>query len=293
MKITLLTYGTRGDVQPFVALGLGLQRAGHAARIAAPEVFEGFVTGHGLDFYPLPGDPAELSRLLVDEAQNNRVRMVQVMTRFAIPLAARVMGAARDACREADTVVHGFLMTLAGHEMARERGIPDFSAQTFPAFAPSGRTPALVAAERPLGPVYNRLTHWLMDQIFFRSSQAAYLAVRRGNPDLPRRVHWPFGRSGGRLPTPVLMAISPHVFPPPSDWPARNHVTGYWFLDDDAGWEPPEALLRFLDDGPPPVAIGFGSVVTGRAGRLGQVALEALARSGLRGVLLGGWAGIA
>jgi sterol 3beta-glucosyltransferase len=52
MQITILTYGSRGDVQPYVALGLGLQRAGHRVRLAAPEGFEGFVTGYGLDFAP-------------------------------------------------------------------------------------------------------------------------------------------------------------------------------------------------------------------------------------------------
>jgi UDP:flavonoid glycosyltransferase YjiC (YdhE family) len=131
-----------------------------------------------------------------------------------------------------------------------------------------------------------------MDQSFFRPSLAAYAIIRRSQPDLPRRVHWPFGGAEGRPPTPILMAISPHVFPPPPDWPARNHVTGYWFLDESPGWEPPAALVRFLEDGPAPVCIGFGSVVTSDAARLGRVALEALARSGLRGVLLGGWSGI-
>lgn len=292
MKITLLTYGTRGDVQPFVALGIGLKAAGHSVTLAAPAPFEGFVAGHGISFAALPGDPAELSRRLVDEVRLNPFRTVAALRSFAMPLAAVVMRTARAACQGADAIVHSFLLTLGGHALAREMGIPDFSAQTFPTFAPSRDFAAVGWPAWPLGPHYNRLTHALLDTLFFEVSRAAYPPLRRANPDLPARIDWPFRASRGRPPTPILAAISPHVFRRPADWPAWAHVTGYWFLGDTGGWEPPAALVHFLESGPPPVCIGFGSVVTAQAERLGEIARRALALSGLRGVLLGGWSDI-
>ena len=300
MNVTLLTYGTRGDVQPFVALGLGLRRAGHGVRLAAPGVFADFVAGRagrGLEFVPLPGDPAELSRALVDEAQGSPVRTIQAISRFATPLAATVMRSARDACAGSDAVVHSFLLTLAGHSLAQERGIPDFSAQTFPSFAPSRTFGAVGLPGWPGGgwpgkSTYNLLSHRLMDFTFFRFSQLAYNGLRRDHPDLPRRIEWPFGGGDGRPPTPILAAISPQVFPPPADWPPRNHVTGYWFLEEAEMWQPPLELLHFLRSGPPPVCIGFGSVVTGREGQLARIAREAVEQAGLRAILLGGWTGM-
>jgi len=61
MNILLLTYGSRGDVQPFLALPLGLQKAGHAVTLAAPFRFQGFIEQYGIRCEPLAGDPDELS----------------------------------------------------------------------------------------------------------------------------------------------------------------------------------------------------------------------------------------
>ena len=75
----------------------------------------------------------------------------------------------------------------------------------------------------------------------------------------------------------------------PADWPSSVHVTGYWTLPLERDWRPPPALERFLDAGPPPVYIGFGSMTPHRAERLTAVMLEALALSEQRGILLSGW----
>ena len=79
MHITILAYGSRGDVQPYVALGVGLRRAGHTVRLAAPEPFESFVTEYGLEFAPLPGDPAQLMQKMVEEAGASLFRLVPVI----------------------------------------------------------------------------------------------------------------------------------------------------------------------------------------------------------------------
>jgi len=92
---------------------------------------------------------------------------------------------------------------------------------------------------------------------------------------------------------PVLLGYSPSVVPPPADWPSNVHTTGYWFLDDDAGWTPPARLLDFLAAGEPPVCIGFGSMGGRERGAWQRLLMEAIAKSGRRAIMLAGWAGLA
>jgi len=92
--------------------------------------------------------------------------------------------------------------------------------------------------------------------------------------------------------TPLLGAYSPTVIPHPPDWPDSVHVTGYFFLDAQADWQPPAELEAFLDSGNPPVYIGFGSMAGRNPEHFAAIVLEALAKSGQRGVLLTGWGGM-
>jgi sterol 3beta-glucosyltransferase len=89
---------------------------------------------------------------------------------------------------------------------------------------------------------------------------------------------------------PYLYGYSPSVVPRPADWPARHHISGYWFLDRDPDWEPPIPLVRFLENGPKPISIGFGSMIGRDAEKLLAVAVRAVQSAGQRAVLLGGWA---
>src|SRR5512138_636849 len=123
MKITILTYGTRGDVQPLVALALGLQNAGHTVRLAAPHRFSELGAQYRIPFAPLPGDPAKLSRQL-NEA-HGPLAEIRAVTDFAFAIAGEVARAAFAACDDADLVVHSLLFTTGGHSFARARGIPD------------------------------------------------------------------------------------------------------------------------------------------------------------------------
>jgi len=289
MHVTVLTYGSRGDVEPFVALGRGLLQAGHSVRLAAPQPFEAFVTAHGIDFVGLPGDPNRLVQDLVDEAGGNWWRMTAVMSRFVVPLAVRVAEQARAACDGAQIIIHSFLLTAAGHQAAQDLGVLDVSAQFFPIFASTAEFPGVVFPDLPLGAFYRRLSHWVIAQTFWQGGRILYGWVRKSNPGLPPLTRWPFSPQNVRRP-PLLYAFSPAVIPPPADWPGDTQVTGYWFLDDHGEWQPPRHLVDFMDAGPAPVSITFGSTSTRKRGELTEKVAGALAASGLRGVLVGaGW----
>ena len=141
MRIALLTYGTRGDVQPFVALAAGLQDAGHTVRLAAPQRFKELAHAYDIPFTPLAGDPAELSQALAEKAGANILRSVRSMIEHVVPLAGRVMDGLREACVEADVIVHSFLTASAGNTIAREKNLVDISAHLFPVFCRYRRLP--------------------------------------------------------------------------------------------------------------------------------------------------------
>ncbi len=285
MRITLLTYGSRGDVEPFVGLGVGFMRAGHGVRMAAPAGFEQLVTSHGIDFIGLPGDPARLVQELVDKAGRNYLRMIRVMSKFVVPLAVGVLDQANLACENTELIIHSFLLTNAGHEIAREKGVHDFSAQFFPVFTPTTEFPGIVFPDLPLGNLYRRLTHEFITQTYWQGSRFLYQWIRRSNSHLPPLTGWPFAVRSDRR-TPILYAFSPCVLPPPADWGEDAHVTGYWFMDDP-DWRPPQNLLDFLDTGSPPIAFAFGSTLTRNPERMAKTIREALALSGQRAVIVG------
>jgi UDP:flavonoid glycosyltransferase YjiC (YdhE family) len=92
------------------------------------------------------------------------------------------------------------------------------------------------------------------------------------------------------LRSPILQGFSPNVVPHPKDWPANIHTTGYWLLDHDLNWAPPRDLLDFLDDGEPPVYIGFGAMTARDPAVLTQIVVDAVKATGRRAVIQSGWA---
>jgi sterol 3beta-glucosyltransferase len=294
MRITLLAYGSRGDVHPYVALGVGLQRSGHTVRLAAPALFQRHIEGRGLEFAPLTGDPNQLVREAMEKAGGgaNLLRLSQVILGHTIPIAVAVIADVRRACLGADAIVHSLLTTMIGHLVAVEQDTPDVSALIYAAFAPTAAFPNPAFPAWPLGGAYNRLTHQIFGQMFWLANRWIYAWLRRRRPELPPFTTLPFD-AGATRPTPLLIGLSPQVSPRPADWGPHVYLTGYWFLDAAADWRPPPALDAFLAAGPPPVYVGFGSNSGAEVVGASDIAQQALARAGLRGVLLTGSAGIA
>jgi sterol 3beta-glucosyltransferase len=290
MNITLLTYGSRGDFQPFLALALGLQKAGHTPYLAAPGRFANLAAKFEVDFCALPGDPAEIS-LRLNDAGANPLRMVRSIREYVFAIAPQVVREARLALQGADLIIHSFLFTTGGHSFAREMGIPDLSVQTFPMFAPTRAFPNVAMAWLPPGPL-STLSHWLASQIFWYGGNAGLPGLKKVHPqDFPQKLFRPFKRSGDRPLTPLVLAYSPTVLPRPADWSSRHiHIPGYFFLEEPE-YAPPPELLKFLEAGDAPVCITFGSNLNREAGRIHQVMLASLAQSGQRGIILTGWGG--
>lgn len=290
MKITILTYGSRGDVQPFLALAVGLQKRGHAVRLAAPHRFADFVAGRNVPFAPLAGDPEEISKAFV-AAGNNAIKMARSIRDYVNSIAVDVARGAFAACDDAELIVHSFLFTTGAHSLACQRGIPDISIQTFPIFAPTREYPPAALSSLPKGWL-SYLGHWLNTQIFWYGGNSGYHRRRNQHPDIfSFDLFWPFDEKPPRRATPLLFAVSPTVLPPAREWGQRARVTGYLFLDSPAGYQPPAELTHFLEAGAPPICVTFGSMIHRDADRVADSILDTMRIAGQRAIILTGWDG--
>lgn len=287
MNITILTFGSRGDVQPFLPLSLGLMSRGHNVILAAPARFKSLVEEHCITFFPLAGDPEELSRRLND-AGYNFFKLLKELMSHAVDIGAEMIRQTDEACRDADLIIHTFAHAVGAHTLAHEKNIPDIHIQTFPMFTPTGEYPNISLPN--LGNRFlNRLTHTTSLRITELTSFLGFEQVRRRAGLPKRKLYSPFKDSPPRLRTPILCAWSPSLIPPSSDWSPRVQVTGYYFFSYNDSYTPPKELKEFLEAGKSPICVSFGSMVNKNAEKVDAVICEALKQTNNRGIILSGW----
>jgi UDP:flavonoid glycosyltransferase YjiC (YdhE family) len=171
--------------------------------------------------------------------------------------------------------------------LAERRGVPACAALLQP-LEPTGAFPSIFTpGGRSLGARGNRFTHRMVEHVSWQTVRPRVNRVCRQRLGMDPMAWLGPLRRIRTLGMPVLYGYSPAVLPRPDDWPANVHVTGYWFLDPETGWAPPPALAAFLADGPPPVYVGFGSMIPGDPATTWEVVAAALDRAGVRGVLAG------
>ncbi|MET3988090.1 glycosyltransferase [Streptomyces sp. PvR034] len=252
MQVTLVVTGSRGDVQPFIALGTTLMSRGHSVVLATHGDFEKLVRESGLDFAELPGSPKDfLAHPALTEALQQgaslftAARKVPRQTQEHIRLLASRI---EEACKGADLVVNSVLSRI----LFEDNGTSPWASLTWWPLNPTGQWPAMIVPQPRFGRRYNRLTHrmaGLLDWISIRGY--------RKEADLPAL---PFGapyRELGRD-VPLLCPVTREMFTEPSDWPALSRFTGYWFWDRD--WSPSPELVDFVESGDAPVSLSFGSI---------------------------------
>lgn len=295
MRITLVSLGSRGDVQPFIALAVGLGRTGrHQVRLAAADNFEALAGEYSLDFSPLGVDTQKLLGMGGIDPEQNLLSWFSEVLRSMTPLGERIAGNIWSACQDTNLIIHS-LMGFWAYHVAEKLGVPSVMASPIPGFFPtrSYPNPNGLFPSMPLGGRYNRLTHILSGHLFQLFTGRSINRFRKETLHLPAI---PFGRypsfqRSGTL-QPMFGCYSPLISPKPQDWGKNIHVCGYWFLDPAPGWQPPARLKDFLEAGPPPVYIGFGSMSNRAPQRMSQLVQEALAQSGQRGILAAGWGGL-
>lgn len=296
MRIALIAFGSRGDVEPYIALGLGLEQAGHEVRLVTNETFAGLADSHGLPVTGLPGDvqnvaqSEEMKALL---AKGNFIAITRETARHAQSAALQWAEGSLEACRDMDLLVAGVGGLFVAAALAEKLGFPMLQAYVQP-FTPTKEFPSVLlpGAVPQLGGSFNRLTHHMTRQMMWQGFRSADKLMRRDALDMPAApFSGPFG-SATLDGAPVLYGFSPSVVARPADWDDKTVITGYWFLDAADGWSPPAGLEAFLAAGPAPVYVGFGSMSARDPEATTRLVVDALAQSGQRGILSSGWAGL-
>lgn len=288
MRVAVQTLGTRGDVQPYIALALGLVERGHEVQIAAPVQFEAMVSGRGIAFAALPGEFLELINTPEGQAAlagGQGFGAGLKLLKHVRPLMRSLLDAEWAAVRAfAPDVIIGHPKSLAAPHMAEALGCSYVLASPLPGFTPTAAFPSPMLPFASLGPL-NRVSHALVmrgSELLFGKLVGAWREQALG---LTRRRYPAGDRSG------TLYAYSPRVVPVPPDWGPDVLVSGYWFLRREE-WQPSEALAAFLETGEPPVYVGFGSMPGLDPQGLTAVIIEALAKAGKRGLLATGGGGL-
>ncbi len=277
MRVLLSTIGSRGDVQPLVALALHLRELGHDASVCAPPGYDELLDGFGLAYFPV-GHDLRLGPRKVPGG--------------AAATAAAQFGVLRTAAADCDAIVGAAAMQIASRSIAQMFDIPYVYVAYAPIALPSTRhsPPPVHGPPRPEG-VDNR-TMWDVDAQWWNDTWRAGLNAERAaiglDPVNDVRSYVITDRP--------LLAADPTLAPWPSELgpselgpPALEVVqTGAWLMPDR---RPLSAELEaFLDAGVPPILFGFGSM---RAPRASASTLIAAARAlGYRAVVLRGWAGL-
>jgi sterol 3beta-glucosyltransferase len=280
MRPLLITVGSRGDVQPYLALARGLVAAGHRPVVAAPRRFAALAAGHDVEFVALSDEMLGLQ----DSVKGQGVRAAITAAGSVKPMLRRLLDdQAALASREADIVIY-HPKSLGAPYVAEKLGVPAVAGLLVPLYLPTSAFPSPILPVRPPRAL-NRASWRIAAAVeapyrgMLRTWRAGALGLEYGFRPVAELV-----KDGD-----VLHAWSPELLPAPPDWPASAHPTGFWTTPAPSGWTPPEPLARFMDEGDPPVYVGFGSSAGGDPEALTATVLDGVRLAGRRAVLATGW----
>ncbi len=280
MRITIPTIGSRGDVQPFIALAQGLIQAGHVVTLASHPVMKTLVESHGVTFAPIGPDInlAEEISIIRRRARNTAIGLIQGM-RFGFDMLERSHEDILIQCRKADLVVVPTAIA-AGKNEAELLNLPYLSVTLMPWSIPWSD---------PNRPIFKRIAYGAIDGLVHLITTRPLNRIRR-RQGLP-----PVGGEGFTSTRLNLVPVSPVVYAPNPLWEPRHRVVGYWFVKTPGEWEPPGDLLSFLDNGPPPVLINLGAMSLGNGDALesAELFVKSIQQVGVRAIIQGWEVGIA
>ena len=289
MKIALVTIGTRGDVQPYIAIALALMARGHEVKIAASEEHGPLLAAHGVPHHVMGGNFRELLRSDLGRAWLTSGESPRQYARYAKELFLPLQ---RALCEEVDAAVEGsdavvfYALAIFAMHAAQRRRLPMVALSPW-AMVPSADFTPLVALANAPG-FLRRLSGHLVLRVGFSGFNEVHQQYRE-SVGLPR---W---RAGDVLHAiiesriPYIGLFSEALLPRPKDWAAHHHVAGFAFVPT-LPYSPPKALADFLASGPPPVYIGFGSMTGLDPKELAALATRAARSAGVRAVIATGWA---
>ena len=305
LRVDVIGFGSRGDVQPMAALVYGLQAAGHRARLISHTNFAPLAELHGIDFAPIRIDSREIVESDAGrEWLSGGTAARPFLTRFARLLSEATHTTVHDAwtaiqADPPDVIVSNGTAIFAGASLAEKLGVPYVRADLQPTEM-TRALPSTLVSPAPTwlhkiggAGLYNLISHGWSGWTIWNGTREATNRARVEVLGLP-----PWARLGpiGELQRhgwPVLCAYSDAVVEKPFEWADNVHITGYWTLPASETWTPPEELTAFLESGPLPICVTFGSMLGPEPERVTSAVLAAIERIGRRAILVSGWGGLA
>ncbi|KAL1110017.1 hypothetical protein AAG570_014181 [Ranatra chinensis] len=284
--ITILCSGSRGDIQPYLALAQEIKKLGKGVRIAAGKSFADFVAGYEIDFYPLSADykSVDIDPKLIKAAQNSTNPLKMMLTFNKMKKYAKlVVDEMYEACQGSDLIVYHPGCTI-GYFAAEEMQVPSILASPFPMLE-TKEVASIIAYGKTRLPI--KLTYKLMQGMLWTASKTGVeLFWKEKYGKLPRNWGCPFERVDARHPS--IVSCSNFVFSRPTDWDKNIYQYGYWFLKENDDYKPPVELTDFLAKGEKPIYFGFGSVFSSKdKDNYVKWVTEALENTGNRGIICG------
>ena len=287
LRITCLTIGSRGDVQPYIALCKGLIAEGHKPRIATHVEFKDWIESHEIEFAPVDGDPAELMRICVENGMFTYSFLKEASSKFRGWI-DELLTSGWKACQNSDILIES-PSAMGGIHIAEALGIPYFRAFSMPWTRTRAYPHAFAVPEHKMGGAYNYITYVMFDNVFWKAIAGQVNRWRKRELGLqatslekmqPNKV-------------PFLYNFSPSVVIPPLDYSDWIRVTGYWFLNEGMNWTPPKNLSDFIDkaraDGKKIVYVGFGSIVVQDSVALTNTIIKSVLKADVRCIMSKGW----
>jgi rhamnosyltransferase subunit B len=287
-RILFTTFGSYGDLHPYMAIGIELQRRSHTVTIATAAAYESKVVSEGLRFHPVRPDIKIGDNAMVEYVMDRKHGTERIL-RF---LSAHVRESYDDtlaAARQADVVVT-HPITFASVLAARQLGVPWISSVLAPISFLSAIDPP-VPAQMPgyikvralgVGPMR---ALWQLGKFATRRWIKSVDELQRelGLPDIGHPLF-----EGSHSPRLVLALFSRHLGNAQLDWPQHTLITGFPFFDKHHEQQTPPELERFLAAGPPPIVFTLGTSAVSAAGHFYRDSLQAAERMGARAVFLTG-----
>ncbi len=284
--ITILCSGSRGDIQPYIALAVELKKLGKRVRIATGKSFASFVERYGIECYPIAADleSVDIDPKLLKAAQSsdNPLKMLLTfakMKKYALYMTEDMY----NACEGSKLVVYHPGCSI-GYYAAREMRIPSVLASPFPIHR-TKEFASVIAYGKSKMPI--TLSYSLVQSMLWTASKIGVAScLKKKFGKLPRNFGCPIERVDATHP--AVISCSNFVFQRPQDWNENINQMGYWFLDEKDDYIPPRELVQFLESGEAPIYFGFGSVFQAdEKERFTKAITDALKISGKRGIICG------
>lgn len=267
------TIGSRGDLQPYIALASHLKEAGHHPIVASHPCMAGIARTYGVDFKPIGPDidiGSEAAHMRAN-APHWMVGMMRVM-KFSFKMLEESHEDILALAKEAEVMIVSH--TSAGSIEADQLGLEKISVTLHPQAIP---------VDDPDDPLIKKV-------IGAAAGWGMNLMMKKPLDKIRKRLGLPaMGPEGITSKKLNLIPISPHVFPPESGWEDRHQMTGYWFAEPQQSWTPPEDLAAYLADGDPPAVISLGAMALGDADEdeIIDLTLAAVQKAGVRAIIQG------